>query len=181
MEQISFRQLNREDHDRYRKARLSCLVQYPDNFGATFDEELVAGPLRLTNAIQSPGKNNFAFGAFNPANQLIGICGFISEKRLKTQHRGEVVQLFVDRHYGRNGIGERLLGLIIDKAFQNEQKELITLSVVSINDKAIQLYKKLGFVEYGRLERYFKSGSQYFTQVFFMLTRQLFCELEIKI
>jgi RimJ/RimL family protein N-acetyltransferase len=173
MQKINFRQLASADHNEYRRIRLSCLVQYPDNFGTTFDEELNASSLRLTNAVQSPDKNNFAYGAFTVNEQLIGICGFISEKRVKVQHRGEVVQLFVDKQYAGKQIGKTLLQLTIDKAFENEQKELISLSVVSINEKAIQLYKKLGFVEYGRLDGYFKSGSQYFTQVFFMLTRIL--------
>src|SRR6188768_1614899 len=117
MQQIIFRQLIPTDHDEYRRVRLDCLKQYPDNFGTTYDEELHAGYLKLDDAIKFPRDHQFAFGAFSSEEKMIGICGFIAETRSKTRHRGEITQMFVENQYARRGIGGILLQLVINKAF----------------------------------------------------------------
>lgn len=171
MQEIHYRQLLPSDHDEYRRVRLSCLQQYPDNFGSTYEEEQNAGSLKLSKAINEPDDHNFVFGAFDAAGQLIGICGFVSEPRLKTQHRGEIVQMFVEPAYNGQGAGKELLQRCIVKAFANDRTEQIILSAVASNQKAVALYKQVGFVEYGRLENYFKWGNTCTTQTFLYLDK----------
>ena len=167
--QIHYRELNHADSAEYRRIRLECLQKYPDFFGSTFDEEFHAASVRLAQVPKENSKNSFVCGAFNAEERLVGICGFTAEQRLKTQHRGEIQQLFVDPLYLRQGIGKKLLTLSIQKAFNTTQIEQIILGIVSTNEIAIQLYKLFGFIEYGRLANYFKTGGSYFTQVFFVL------------
>ena len=172
MQKIRYRQLIPADYDEYRNVRLDCLKKYPANFGTTYQEELNSKSLKLKDAIKNAGKSKFVFGAFNSDQKLIGICGFLAETRLKTQHRGEIVQMFVDPFYKRKGIGQTLLQLSISKAFEKEEIEQIILSAVASNENAIKLYKKLGFAEYGKLENYFKSGTQYTAQSFLYLMKE---------
>ena len=172
MNKIFYRQLTITDCDEYRRIRLECLKQYPDNFGSTYEEELNAQSLKLDNAIKGTDKGNFAMGAFTASNKLIGICGLVRELRLKTRHRGEIVQMYIDPAFARQGIGKTLLQLSIENAFQDTETEQIILSVVYTNDKAVKLYKQLGFIEYGRLENYFKIDTRYFTQLFLCLTKK---------
>jgi RimJ/RimL family protein N-acetyltransferase len=172
MQQIIFRQLIATDYNDYKSVRLESLKQYPNNFGTTYDEELNSTSLKLDTAIKCADNNNFAFGAFSSAEKLIGICGFVTEPRLKTKHRGEVVHMFVDSKYAGQGIGRALLQLVINKAFDNSQIEQIILSVVYTNKNALNLYKQLRFAEYGRLEKYFKTKDQYYTQSFLCLRRK---------
>lgn len=171
MQKIVYRQLIPTDYDEYKRVRLDSLKQYPDNFGSTYSEELHLKNLKLTHAIQAADKYNFAAGAFTEDRKLIGICGFITDMRLKTRHRGEIVQLFVDSSYNGQGIGKKLLQFSIEKAFDNGQTEQITLSVVSANEKAVRLYKQAGFAEYGKLENFFKSGTEYSVQSFLYLSK----------
>jgi len=171
MHKILYRQLIPADFDEYKRVWLDCLKQYPDNFGATLEEGLNSKSLKLANVIQAANKYNFAFGAFTENHKLIGICGFISDMRLKALHRGEIVQLFVDSTYNGKGIGKKILQLCIAEAFNNGQTEQIVLSVVSANENAIRLYTQLGFAEYGRLENFFKSGERYLAQSFFYLIK----------
>src|SRR6476646_9971020 len=166
MQQIIFRQLISTDYDEYKRTRLACLKQYPDNFGTTYDEELNSKSLKLENAIKYADNNNFAFGAFFPDEKIIALCGFVTELRLKTQHRGEIVHMFVEAKYAGQGIGTKILQLVINKAFVTVQIEQIIPGVVYTNENAVKLYKQLGFVEYGRLEKYFKTTTRYFTQSF---------------
>ena len=125
----------------------------------------------LLATLRTPDHNDFAFGAFT-GGTLIGICGFVREKRRKAQHRGEIIQMFVDPAFARKGIGRTLLTLAMDKAFENTHIEQIVLGVVHTNDNAVRLYKQLGFVEYGRLEHSFKRGDGYSTQLFLAVTRE---------
>jgi ribosomal protein S18 acetylase RimI-like enzyme len=171
MKEILFRQLNPADYHDYKRVRLDCLKQCPNNFGDTYEEALIKESFKVTGAIQATDQYNFAFGAFTENNKLIGICGFITDMRMKARHRGEIVQLFVDSKYNGKGIGKKLLQLSIDKAFANQQTEQIILSVASANENAIGLYKRFGFAEYGRLEKFFKSGEEYLTQSFFCLMK----------
>ena len=171
MHEIIYRQLGPADLAEYRRVRISCLEQYPDNFGTTVQEEIEAAVLKLDRSITHADDHNFTLGAFNTGKVLIGICGFLAETRIKTQHRGEVVQMFVDAGYNGQGIGMALLQQVIDKAFGSPLIEQIILSAVYENKNALKLYERAGFIEYGRLGNYFKSGSGYTTQSFFVLNK----------
>lgn len=170
MQKINYLQLIPSDYIDYRNTWLNCLNQYPDYFGATLDEGLDLKSLKLANAILNPDEYNFAFGAFAD-ERLIGMCGFITDMRQKARHRGEIVQLFVDSNYRGNGIGKKLLQLTIEKAFANGKTEQIILSAATGNENAIRLYQQSGFMEYGKLDHFFKSGKEYFSQSFFYLMK----------
>jgi len=109
-------------------------------------------------------------GAFD-GERLIGLCGFNREDRLQTKHRGEIVQMYVNREYANRNIGSDLLQSTITHAFENTEIEQISLSLVAQNEKAHQVYIKLGFSEYGRISNYFKEGARYWDQRFMIMYR----------
>ena len=167
---IHFRLLQLEDIESYRKVRLACLKNHPDHFGTTYEEELNTSPLKFETVLSTKNSNDFLFGAFDDKT-LIGICGFVQQTRIKTSQLGEIVQMYVDPSYAGKRIGSQLLKLAVDKAFLNKAIDQVLLSVVYSNEKAVSTYKKLGFVEYGKLENYFKQGSQSWSQLFMTLCR----------
>lgn len=168
--QISYRLLTVSDAEGYHHARLECLKNHPDSFGDTFEEELNIEVSRFIKELTEENNHSFWYGAFD-ANKLIGISGFIQQKRIKTKHRGDLVQVYVYPAFTNQGIGRRLVKLTIDKAFENVEIEQILLSVVHSNDKAITVYKKFGFIEYGFIENYFKKDGAYSSQLFMVLPR----------
>jgi RimJ/RimL family protein N-acetyltransferase len=172
MQNIFYRQLFPADYDEYRRIRLECLKQFPNYFGSIYEEELISESLKLDGAIKFSDSNNFALGAFSDEKKIIAVCGLVTDLRSKTKHRGEVVQMYVDTEFAGRGIGRKLLQLTIDRAFNNKQTEQVTLGVVYTNENAIKLYKQAGFVEYGRLEKFFKMETQYSTQLFMCLTKK---------
>jgi ribosomal protein S18 acetylase RimI-like enzyme len=109
-------------------------------------------------------------GAFSN-DRLVGICGFIQEKREKTKHIGEISGMYVKTEFGGQKIGEKLLNTTVLTAFDNSILEQIILVVTDKNQVAKNLYKKYGFVEYGRLKSYFKDNGKYETQVFMTYVR----------
>ena len=134
MHNVFYRQLLSADYNEYKRIRLDSLKEYPNNFGAIYEEELNSKSLKLEGAIKFTNDANFAFGAFSPEETMIGICGFVTDLRQKTKHRGEIVHMFVNTQYTGQGIGKKLLQLTIDKAFNNNQTEQIILGVVCTNE-----------------------------------------------
>lgn len=171
MSQISFRLLHLADLESYRRIRLECLTTYPDLFGDSYEEELSGVSDKIHKALSAYDGASFLFGAFFD-KILVGICGFLQEGRAKTNHRGNLVQVYVDPSFSGQGIGSKLLKLTIANAFDNRLIDQILLSVVLTNNNAVMLYKKLGFVQYGVIENYFKHGDRSWAQLFMVLTRK---------
>ncbi len=171
MTRIIFRLLNSTDRDSYRRIRLECLTNYPDYFGDSYEEEINADPSKFERTFLWGCDHSFLYGAFSQGI-LIGISGFIHQKRIKAGHRGDLVQVYVDPSFSGQGIGSRLIGLTIAKAFDNVLIDQVLLSVVLSNDRATRLYKKFGFVLCGVIKNYFRTADHSWTQVFMALTRQ---------
>jgi len=167
---ILYRLLTVQDAASYHSIRLECLKNYPNNFGDTYEEEQRISSSRFLSELSQKQNHSFWYGAFDD-QQLVGIAGFIQEKRLKTRHRGSLVQVYTSPSHSNMGIGNSLIKLTIEKAFENPEIEQILLSVVYTNEKAISLYKRFGFAEYGLIEDYFKSGEVYSSQLFMTLKR----------
>lgn len=170
---INYRILNDTDINSYKKIRLDCLKNYPQNFGTLYEEEINSASFKFEKILSTNTENDFLFGAFETL-QLTGICGFIQEKRLKTKHIGEISQMYVMPEHGKKGIAKQLLHLTIERAFSNTHLEQITLGVVNSNNLALSLYEKTGFVQYGFIENYYKHNNNYEAMVLMALTRNSF-------
>ncbi|MFM9837759.1 MAG: GNAT family N-acetyltransferase [Cyclobacteriaceae bacterium] len=169
-ENIVYRKIEINEIEQYHKIRLDCLKNYPQNFGTLYDEEQKSSSFKFDKIIGQQSTTDFLMGAFSN-ERLVGICGFIKEKREKTKHIGEISGMHVIAEFSGQKIGARLLNTTILTAFKNSALEQIILAVADKNQTAQNLYKKFGFVEYGRLKNYFKDNGEYETQVFMTLVR----------
>lgn len=152
----------------YRKARLDCLHFFPDNFGTTYEEEVVKPELFIESMLKEQNPNVFMFGAFD-GDGCIGLCGFIREGRTRTLHRGELVQMYVHPDYHGQGIAKQLVQYTIHEAFRMPGIEQITLSAVANNTAAFSLYQKAGFEQYGLAKNYFRVNNAVYTDQVFMI------------
>jgi RimJ/RimL family protein N-acetyltransferase len=169
-DKVAYRKVKVEELEMYHNLRLDCLKKYPENFGTLYEEEIISSSFKFDKIVSEQSKLDFLMGAYFD-NKLIGICGFINEKRLKTKHIGEISGMYVATEFSGQKIGSRLLSITLKTAFDNLDLEQIILAVADKNQTAQTLYKKFGFVEYGRLENYFKNNAKYETQIFMVLTR----------
>lgn len=167
--QIEYKLLTADDINQYRQIRLECLKENPDFFGTSYDDEVNAKSLKFDKALQQNSQTDFLYGAFQ-GDTLVGICGFTQEDRKKTNHRGDISQMFVKKSLAGQGIGTQLLSLTLDKAFNKNHIELIILGVVDTNKNAINVYNKLGFTQFGFIENYFKQSDGYRGFVFMALS-----------
>lgn len=169
-ENIVYRKVRENEMEQYHKIRLDCLKNYPQNFGTLYDEEKKSSSFKFDKIITQQLATDFLMGAF--ANErLVGICGFMQEKREKTKHIGEISGMYVMTEFSKQKIGAKLLNITTHTAFQNPDLEQIILAVAEKNHSAQSLYKKNGFEVYGQLKNYFKENGEYETQVFMTLIR----------
>lgn len=86
--------------------------------------------------------------------------------KYKVRHRAEF-GISVSKEFWGLGIGQALMTACIECARTAEYIQL-ELSVVSENTRALSLYKKAGFVEYGRNPKGFYSRTAGFQEVIYM-------------
>ena len=83
-------------------------------------------------------------------NKLIG-SSEINLNGLSIKHIGSF-GITIDVDYRGEGIGKLLMGLVIKESIKNMQDlKIIKLECFASNPIAPNLYKKMGFIEYGRL------------------------------
>jgi RimJ/RimL family protein N-acetyltransferase len=84
------------------------------------------------------------------AGKVVGAITVKQPDITKEAHLGQL-GIAVLHEYWNMGIGRRLITAAMRWAEQHRDLEIIHLSVFSNNERAIQLYRNFGFLEYGRL------------------------------
>lgn len=167
---IVYRSLNPSESKKYREIRLECLQKAKENFGSTYEESVSNPELFFETAIKNSDEYNRIFGAFD-GEELIAICGYRRESGAKTRHKALLVQVYTKPEYRGKNISYELMKYMIDKLFEDDSMEQITLGVVSDNVSAAKVYERLGFKEYGLHKNYFKDGEIYRHERLMMLER----------
>ena len=100
-------------------------------------------------------------------NEVAGTAGIEAiGKTYKVRHRADF-GISISKKFWGMGIGEALTRACIECAKAAGYIQL-ELNVVADNEKAISLYKKVGFVEYGRNPKGFNSRLTGFQEVIYM-------------
>lgn len=100
-------------------------------------------------------------------NEVVGIAGIDAVgKKYKVQHRAEF-GISVARKFWGLGIGQALTEACIECARVAGYVQL-ELNVVAENTGALSLYQKVGFVEYGRNPKGFRSKTTGFQTLIYM-------------
>lgn len=96
--------------------------------------------------------------------EIVCVGSIMASTKNRIAHHSELA-ISVKQKYWSMGAGTQLMQTMIEYAKNNEITEIIHLGVKSDNEMAIQLYKKMGFEEYGRFERFFKIDGAYYDEV----------------
>ena len=130
-------------------AQTEHLLTYPDEGGFTLSQEQ-----QFLAKLEESG-SAVEICAF-VGGQLAGTAGFEPVGTQETvRHRADF-GIAIDRAFWRRGIGRALTQACIGCARQAGYSQL-ELSVVAENAGAVELYRSLGFVEYGRNPRGFRT------------------------
>ena len=88
-----------------------------------------------------------------------------ADVRMRTGVKGHagVFGIIIGKEYRGDGIGQALMKVVINQAKKGlKDLKIITLEVFGNNPNAIDLYKKFGFVEYGKLPGGIKHNDELF-------------------
>lgn len=140
--------------------RLRSLLENPEAFGASFEEEKDTPIERLAERLRQSMPDTPNFGAFL-GDTLVGICGLIRHARRKQHHRALIWGMYVTPPTRGQGLGKALLNHTLEYARQ-QGVEIVTLAVTVGNTAARRLYVSVGFQPYGVEPRYFKINGQYY-------------------
>lgn len=95
--------------------------------------------------------------------KVVGICDIRRERPgSEVSHKG-VLGIAIRKGYRGKGIGSELVSSALEKA--RSKYDVILLGVFSTNKNAIKLYRKIGFVEYGKLPASVKRNGTYFDEI----------------
>lgn len=98
-------------------------------------------------------------------DKIIGICAV--DMKDKTESHEGVFGLSVASEFRGEGIGSLLMKLTLEEALKKMlELKIITLGVFSNNSLAMDMYKKFGFIEYGRLPKGVFHRGQYVDHVY---------------
>ena len=144
-------------------AETDYLLTYPDENRcdpeqeARFLEEKTASPNEIELVAVVDGR-------------IAGTAGIEAVgKKYKVKHRAEFGISILSAYWGL-GLGKALAGACIQCAKDAGYVQL-ELNVAADNERALALYKRLGFEEYGRNPRGFRSRISGFQELVYMLLR----------
>ena len=96
--------------------------------------------------------------------KVVGIVGFYQEERTKQRHIVHLVGVYVLPEYRGKKIGYQLIVRVLDEIKKIPEIKVIQLGVVDTQQKALELYTALGFVEVGKLKFAVNVDGTYFDE-----------------
>ncbi|MFZ7132136.1 MAG: GNAT family N-acetyltransferase [Eubacteriales bacterium] len=109
-------------------------------------------------------RNNAIYIIATYEDKIVGSLNFSGGTRPRISHKGEFGVSVLKGYWG-NGIGTALIKYLINWAEQSGVIKKINLKVREDNVKAISIYKKLSFVEEGRITREFLIDKVYYNSL----------------
>lgn len=117
------------------------------------------------NYIQSMRENENALMAIGVIDgKIISVAQVASVPRKRIAHNGELA-ISVKKECWSMGVGTEVMKLLIDFARETGVIKNISLGVKSDNEKAIKLYKKMGFERVGVHKNFFNIDGKYFDEI----------------
>jgi ribosomal protein S18 acetylase RimI-like enzyme len=165
----TIRPIEDSDFRAYVRLREEALRTDPDAFSSSYDEYQNVSTLNkeqfFQKMIQYPLE--FMLGAFAAEGaQLLGMVGFqVPQHFRKRKHKGRLFGMYVSEAFRRQGIAVRLLEAMIRVAKEDAQCEQILLTVSPPASPAYQLYRKMGFLQYGVETQALKTSNGYVDEV----------------
>ena len=97
-------------------------------------------------------------------NEIVGILDFQRMHLKSMSHCGDF-EIIVKNEYTNNGIGKSIVSYFEDYIKNHTTVQKVNLKVPSNNQKAIKMFRELGFLKEGIRQKSIFSNGEYFDQV----------------
>ncbi|MGB0916589.1 MAG: GNAT family N-acetyltransferase [Flavobacteriales bacterium] len=165
---MDFKRLTDADFEQWNALRTEALDVSPFAFGRSNEDEFAERDHRFKVNIDRADR--FILGVFED-KKLIGIAGFYRHEPIKTFHKGTVWSVFIKPEHQGKGLGRKLMKRTLEEAWKMDGLETILIGVSSNNPPAINLYRNLGFTDYGREPNCLKHNGEYVDEILMVMSR----------
>lgn len=139
---FTFRKLKPIDSLIYREIRLECLKNFPEAFGAKYEDQVLLQKLKFQQFIEEEHQTNIVFGIFTES-KLIGICAIVPHP--KRDGVALLIQMYVKPSESGKKAGQKLLMFVLENIFASYDYSEVELEVKKDNERAFHVYEKFGF------------------------------------
>jgi ribosomal protein S18 acetylase RimI-like enzyme len=139
---LDVRRLRSADAQAFQELRVEGLTLQPREFRFAPQDEA-----EITLAeIEARITRDFVVGAFS-SGELIGIAGLTRHGGAKVRHKALLWGMYLRKEFRGLGGADLLMTALLDHA--RSCVEIVTLTVMSDNARALRFYQRWGFVAYG--------------------------------
>ncbi|GGJ97727.1 hypothetical protein GCM10007063_20090 [Lentibacillus kapialis] len=123
----------------------------------------------LLQELANASKNNNAYLIAIWVDHYLAGVGYWRRYSRPTHYpHADIEKIAISSQYQGHGLGRKLMNKLISAA-NNAGIEVLTLDFRGDNERAAELYKSLGFMEYGRLPRFVAVGTDRYDTRFYAL------------
>lgn len=160
----------------YKKFTEEHIAQYyawrNDPEVAVFDQSSFLRPMSFTEVEEWSAimVNGLTFMVFD-GETAIGTCAFMNHD--SRNNHAELAIVIGNKNYWSKGFGTEIMKQLMDWGFEGMNLNRLYLHVFAFNERAINLYKKMGFVLEGtKREMLYRHGKYQDVHVFGMLKQE---------
>jgi GNAT superfamily N-acetyltransferase len=152
---LEVRRIRADEWRQYRHLRLEALKDSPLAFVEQYDDSLIR-PRQFWQDRVARAAAGHASGIFVAVHggRFIGTAGCFVEPEVTAYVSAHVVGVYVTPSWRGRGVAERLMAAILGWAREEAGATRVRLFVMATNDRAVALYRRVGFVPTGATMAY---------------------------
>ena len=159
---MKLRRLEAADAPAFQRLRIEGFALQPREFRYAPEDEANTPLAEVAARLE----HDYVVGVFH-GDTLVGIAGLTRLRGVKTRHKALLWGMYLRAEFRGQGGADMLMSAILDHA--RGRVEIVTLTAMSDNARALAFYRRWGFVAYGVEPAAVKFGGAYFNETLMCL------------